>query len=269
MRDRLGDGQYFGSVLRRLQLPTALLIETRHPARAAIPPHAHRNAYFCFVQGGQYVETYGRRSRECGPLTLAFHPPEEVHSERMTAEVRSFNIEVAPDWLARVRSAAPALQGPVDCQGGAPAWLAMRLYREFRRADAVAALAIEGLLLEIAAELARGAVPPRGAPAWLRRLEELIRSRYLENLALDDLAAEAGVHPVHLAATFRRCLGCSVGEMVRRLRVEHAARRLAREDVSLAEVALEAGFADQSHFTRTFKRHTGLTPAAYRHALRS
>ena len=50
-----------------------------------------------------------------------------------------------------------------------------------------------------------------------------------------------------------------MGEYARSLRLEWAASRLALDDASLAQVALEAGFADQSHFTRAFRRHAGVT----------
>jgi AraC family transcriptional regulator len=91
-----------------------------------------------------------------------------------------------------------------------------------------------------------------------------LRARFRENLSLDEVARTAGVHPAHLARSFRCHFRCSAGEYVRRLRVEHACRELCRRDTPLAAVALEAGFGDQSHLTVVFKRHTGLTPAAYR-----
>jgi AraC family transcriptional regulator len=251
-----------------VDLGPIVLTETRHPAGARIPPHAHRNAYFCFVRRGTYAETFGRDSRDCGPLTVAFHTPDETHSERMAGnEVRSLNLEVTAGWLRRVCEGTPALCRPLDCRGGRPAWLAARLYHEFRWGDAASRLMIEGLLLEVAAELTRTAAPAASAPSWLRRVRDLLRERFREHLAPAELAAEAGTHPVHLMAVFRRHVGCSVGEFVRRCRVEFAASRLATPGVSLAEVAAESGFADQSHFTRVFKRTTGLTPAAFRRAL--
>ena len=71
--------------------------------------------------------------------------------------------------------------------------------------------------------------------------------------------------PAHLAATFRRVYGQSVGATLRRLRLEAARRCLEREpDCTLADAALRAGFADQSHFTRHFGRLFGVTPGAYR-----
>jgi AraC family transcriptional regulator len=268
MRQKLECGEYYGTVVRRLDLGPILLAETRHPAGARIPPHAHRNAYFCFVQQGGYVENFGAGSRDCGPLTVAFHTPDETHSEHMNgSDVRSFNVEVSADWLTRVREMAPALRDPFDCRGGPAAWLAARLYREFRWGDAASRLMVEGLLLEIAAELARAAAPDAAAPAWLRRARDVLRARFRENLTPSDVAAEVGTHPVHLAAVFRKHVGCSVGDFVRKCRVEFAASRLARPGVALADIAAEAGFADQSHFTRVFKQATGLTPAAFRRAV--
>jgi AraC family transcriptional regulator len=268
MEHKLERGQYYGTILRRLDLGSMVLAETRHPAGARIPPHAHRNAYFCFVQEGAYFETFGPRSRECGPLTVAFHTPDETHSERMTgADVRSLNVEVTADWLQRVQELAPALREPFDCRGGPAAWLAARLYREFRWGDAASRLTIEGLLLEIAAELSRAAAPYATAPAWLRRARDLLRDRFREDVSPTDLGREVGIHPVHLASVFRKHLGCSVGEFVRNCRVEFAATRLACRGVPLADIAAEAGFADQSHFTRLFKRATGLTPAAFRRSI--
>ena len=96
---------------------------------------------------------------------------------------------------------------------------------------------------------------------------DLLRDRFREDVSPSDLGREVGIHPVHLASVFRKYLGCSVGEFVRNCRVEFAASRLACRGVPLADIAAEAGFADQSHFTRLFKRATGLTPAAFRRSI--
>jgi AraC family transcriptional regulator len=83
-------------------------------------------------------------------------------------------------------------------------------------------------------------------------------------LRCTDLALEAGVHPVHLARVFRARHGISPGEYLRRRRLDWAAHRLAESAVPIADIALEAGFADQSHLTRSFHRWMGLTPLQYR-----
>jgi AraC-like DNA-binding protein len=69
---------------------------------------------------------------------------------------------------------------------------------------------------------------------------------------------------MHLARVFRDRLHTSVGGYVRMLRLQWAAHRIIETDDSIADIALEGGFADQSHFTRRFREHTGLTPGQYR-----
>ena len=82
--------------------------------------------------------------------------------------------------------------------------------------------------------------------------------------SLAELAAGVGVHPVTLARAFRRTFGCTIGEYLRRLRIERAAEQLATGTQPLAEIALAAGFADQSHFSNVFRRRVGMSPSAYR-----
>jgi AraC family transcriptional regulator len=67
-----------------------------------------------------------------------------------------------------------------------------------------------------------------------------------------------------LSREFRRYYSCTVGEYVRHLRIEYACRLLSASNASLAEIALAAGFFDQSHFARNFKWQTGMTPHEYR-----
>ena len=96
--------------------------------------------------------------------------------------------------------------------------------------------------------------------------KEFYIERFAEAITLDQIASTVGVHPGHLAREFRRYYRCTPGDYIRQLRVDRACRELSVGDNSLAEVALAAGFSDQSHFATAFKRHTGLTPAAYRRA---
>jgi AraC family transcriptional regulator len=130
---------------------------------------------------------------------------------------------------------------------------------------------MEGLALELLGELARrraGGAESR-PPRWLRQARALLQERFAEGLTLEEIALAVGVHPAHLASVFRAQHGCTVGDYLRRLRIEFACREIARSDTPLVEIALDAGFANQSHFTRIFKRLTGMTPAAYRRAFSS
>ncbi|HEY7543310.1 MAG TPA: helix-turn-helix transcriptional regulator, partial [Blastocatellia bacterium] len=142
---------------------------------------------------------------------------------------------------------------------------ALRIHRELRLMDGASALAIEGLMLETLAAVARHSFlssPPQ--PRWLREAHDLLRESYKEQMSLSCIAQAVGVNAAHLAATFHKHYRCTVGEYLRRLRLEHAARELMHSERTIADIAAEAGFYDQSHFTRTFKRFFGTTPSAVR-----
>ena len=101
-------------------------------------------------------------------------------------------------------------------------------------------------------------------PPWLEPVASSIHERVSEPVRVVDLAMQAGVHPVHLARTFRRHYGCTIGEYSRRLRIERARHALADGDRSICAIALSNGFSDQAHFTRRFKELIGVPPGEYR-----
>ena len=101
---------------------------------------------------------------------------------------------------------------------------------------------------------------PRRSPLAARLSSRCFR----EPVRIGDVASEVGVHPSSLARAFQRHYRCTPGEFVRRLRVDLAGQRLAQSEVSLAAIARETGFSDQSHFSRTFKSVTGMTPGDFR-----
>ena len=105
---------------------------------------------------------------------------------------------------------------------------------------------------------------PRRRPAMAGPRVDDVKSQFCDRLTLEELAREAGVHPVHLSRVFRKCEGEGIGEYVHRLRIRAACEQMFAPQKSLAEIGLETGFADQSHFTRAFRRITGMSPGAFR-----
>ena len=91
-----------------------------------------------------------------------------------------------------------------------------------------------------------------------------MRAHLSQDLSLDVLAQQIGFSPYHFARLFRQTLGESPHQFVLRQRIERAQHLLKEADVPLAHIALECGFANQSHLSLVFKRLLGLTPRAYR-----
>jgi AraC family transcriptional regulator len=266
----LEPGRFFGDIVNAHRRCGLWLSDARYGGGAKLPKHSHELAFFCLLLDGAYSERYGRKEVTYSPFTVVFHPPEEVHSTEMGKRGgHVFNIEVQGGLLERLREYAPAPATSFDLHGGELAWLAARLYREYRAMDDCSPLVIEGLGLEMLAISARGRErEEKRPPAWLFEVVDLLRAEYRRNLSVAEVASRVDVHPFHLSRVFRQHYHQTVGEYVHRLRVHFACGELRSDEARLAEVALAAGFADQSHFTRVFKQVTGMTPGAFRDVLK-
>jgi transcriptional regulator GlxA family with amidase domain len=107
---------------------------------------------------------------------------------------------------------------------------------------------------------ARGGLPPRA----FRRVREYIFAHSAENISNRALAQLAGLSSSHFARAFKQSAGVSPHRFVLTSRVERVKHLLAETDLPLAQIAVTAGFADQSHCTRRFRELVGMTPSRFR-----
>jgi AraC family transcriptional regulator len=244
--------------------------DAQFPPRLTLPSHYHPRACLAVVLEGSIEKSYRQAAHLAPAASVLTMPPEERHADQFQqGGAHMLVIEPGPATDDLLRPYAhlfacghrrdPGLTG-----------LAWRLSQETHAPDTASPLAAEGLILEMLARLARQPSPSveRRRPPWLGGVEERLYSLGAAPCDLSHLAAEVGVHPVHLARVFRAHFGVSIGAYVRRLRLDWAAHQLAVSNEPLSALAVDAGFVDQSHFTRAFKQHTGLTPGQYRQARR-
>lgn len=103
------------------------------------------------------------------------------------------------------------------------------------------------------------------APWQERRAKEMIAARLDGEIRLADLAAECRLSVGHFARAFRQSTNTTPHQWLLQRRIEHAKTLMQDRARTLAAIALDCGFADQSHFTRTFNRLVGVTPRVWRH----
>lgn len=255
----------------RAQIGGFRLVEGVHSRGSDLPWHFHDGPTICFVLQGGFLEGFHGLSLTCEPAMVKFTPAGEPHYNRFDwSDTRGLLIELEQDRASELLPLAPILDERVHFQGGSSAALAYRVYRELQHADTAAPLAMEGLLLELIADAnrARSPIGRKEVPRFLLRARAMLHDHVVEGIALGDLARAVDANPVTLSRGFRRAFGCSVGEYLRRLRLERATAMLAATDLPLARIAADAGFTDQSHFSNQFRRRTGLSPSRYRQALR-
>lgn len=255
---------FHGRTLMRRDV-TGLTVQEVVYAPARIGRHVHERAHLGFVLSGSFHEDCEGKKLECQPLTVSFLPPGAAHSDDFHGKAHCLFLELNSDRLKSVREYLN-LDEPLNLSGAIVRSLTARLHYEARQEDKASALAIEGLALEVWAELSRRQKPfnERKPPRWLKSARELIHTNFNVTTTHDQIANVVDVHPVHLAREFRRHYGCTIGEYVRRLRVEFACRALSTSNTPLSEIAYTAGFSDQSHFTKVFRKQIGTSPAQFR-----
>jgi AraC family transcriptional regulator len=256
-------GAFAGRTTSR-EIAGALLSDVRHTEAVSVALHSHEVPYFSLLLDGSYSERSQDFAVRYEPYTVVFHDALTEHSDAIAdGGCRMFFVELLAPWIDIVAaSVRPAHLFEMD--GSAPAWLILRLHREFLSGDAASALTVESVLFELCDYLSDSTRSAAQEPAWVGEAEELFRTHLAERIDLSAVAQQIGVNPAHLCRTFRRFRRRTIGDYVVGLRVQFVCRKLLETRDSLTTIAVEAGFADQSHMTRIFKRITGVPPGVYR-----
>jgi AraC family transcriptional regulator len=237
-----------------------------HAAASVLMRHEHDLPTICAVEQGSFTEYYPGKAVACGEGTLKVTPAGEPHWNRFDGVTTyGMRIDVDPERFSGQSRVERMLAERLFLSAGSLGSLTREIAAEVNAADSVSSVAAEGLLLELLAKMARMLeLPEQSIPQWLRRADEMVHELYLGPLTVAGVAAEVGVHGSTLSRAYRRTFGVTLARRIRDLRLEHAARRLTATSAPLTEIALDAGFYDQSHFTNAFRRHMGATPARYR-----
>ena len=268
MSDSLQTGKFYGKTQRRFDLGGVVLTEVSHACGRKLPCHTHESAYFGLLLAGSYAEKCAQRAAEYAPFTMGFHPPSLTHSDEVgSCGSRMFCVELRDAYLLQTRPFLTAPQFVPDLCASDVTWLGLRLYRSFA-SETLGALELEELCGDMLERVSGSKLSEEMArPAWLNRALELLHESFRESLTLGEIAARVGVHPIHLSRVFRKKYGCTMGDYVNRLRVQFACSEMSRGWPALNDLALTAGFADQSHMGRVFKGTVGETPARFREFL--
>jgi len=254
--------------LRRSERLDALVLsEIDYPPHSRIGWHRHELAGLALTVRGSSTETFTTSGIECGECGLLVRPAGERHCNSFGDRgATCFLIEVSAAWLNGVPRLAAVLGTPRFHQRGTVTRLAKQAYREWLLNDTASPIAIQALVLEMAAHLVREDERSAGAqpPVWLRRVKQRLDDVVTETPSLAELARIGDIHPTHLARHFRRHYHTTIGEYLRQRRVDAAIELLSEKTLSLTEIALETGFSSHGHFCTVFKRVTGMTPSECR-----
>ena len=223
--------------------------------------------FWFMLRGGWTTRIPGRPESESVPFSLNYHLPGEKNRQTVgRGGASAFGIQVPYSLLISPSFGLLRPADPVFENRGRTGLIAAQIFRAFQEGDSASELMIEELVPSLLAVASGKAVRP-GEKRESRRLawvEALLHDRCAEPLTLSEIAAAGDLHPVYLTAAFRKRYGCTIGEYLRRLRLETASRQLCATEREIGEIAHEAGFYDQAHFNRLFKARIGVSPSVFR-----
>jgi AraC family transcriptional regulator len=259
-------GVFYGTSDVHIELPgfSVSLLSPRLRAED-VPLHTHPNASFVFVLEGRYLSSADGEGPLFQPCTLFFNPAGTTHRDSFElASGRFLAVSLSQECL-RIAADGTRLPGASTAfASGRAIETALRLVRQFLLPGPKSEEVLEALCWELLSDTAGEALWSPARPSWLHRARALLRDLCGQPIRMTRIAQELGVHPVHLARAFRTTFRCTPGEYLARCRMSKALVLLRNSDLALAQIALTAGFCDQSHLSRSFRRHLGISPQAYR-----
>ncbi|MBB3226331.1 AraC family transcriptional regulator [Luteibacter sp. Sphag1AF] len=235
--------------------------------RSIMDAHEHDEAWLCLVLEGSYEERIRSRTHEHRAGDLLYCPELTTHQQSFGDDGARKVLFAPDDSLQDVLSEGGVRLADAPFVRGSRPLLALghRLATELELADPFSQMAAQGIALELIATWARARREARREPpVWLRRLRDVLHEDPSAALSQEAWAAVAGRHPVHVSRAFRAAYGVPMGEYVRQLRVESAARLLRETRQSVLDIALGCGFTGAAQFSRSFRAVMGCSPSQFR-----
>lgn len=262
----LKTGSYLGAAKKTLNVNGLIISDTEYRNKTHFPTHCHENPYFAFVLKGGYDEINKIDKSRHITGNVVFHNRHEKHSnQNFTPYSRILNLELTEGWLKHhdINPGKVENISEVDEKSIAP--FASKLLFESIYSDHFSEISIDTLSVEILDSLLSSSnTSVDNSPVWAAKIREYLSDNAHDKISLADLSLQTGMHSVHISRAFRKYFRMSFGDYIRKQKIQKSLAYLLDKNYSITQIAHDCGFADQSHYTRIFRRFKGITPARYR-----
>jgi AraC family transcriptional regulator len=192
--------------------------------------------------------------REVEFSTIAICPTllNQATQELMQGEIELIPQLAIDDPIIQQLALALKLEIQTGCMSG-------RLYGELLGTALAARLVQNYAVSKPALEFKANGLPQ----SQLERVIDYIKANLTQDLSILDLATLTGMSESHFSRSFKRSVGVAPYQYLMQQRVERAKQLLAKQSIAISTIALDCGFANQTHLTKVFRQMTGMTPKAY------
>jgi AraC family transcriptional regulator len=238
------------------------IIETEYQQKVYEGWHSHKNAHITLFLKGGTIEKRKNENHAVAPGTILFYHSDELHLNQNTLfPSKNINLEIDENHFKEFGITEELLKSGT-ANTVKTKLLILKIYNECLIDDTFSKDSINMLLSHFASNKNYGDQFSK-CPSWVNSLYELLNDCWNENPSLDDLSKILNINPISISKHFPKYFGCTLGEYSRRLKIDRSLTLIQQPSISLTDVGFECGFADQSHFIRTFKQQTGFLPKKF------
>ena len=226
--------------------------------------HSHQYASLSFLLSGTHQEDIGKNKYVRHPGDMKFIPAGELHRcHHYSDDARKINIALPESLL--VKMAVTIDQIACSPDSSAAKFTMLKFHRELQNEWDDNNASLKVLCYELLHPgITNQKSSKRRMPQWAIQLKALLTEELHLPLEMETIALRLNVHPVTISRYFPHYFGCTLSQYIRQLRVEKSLTLIKRSSLTLTEIAFACGFADQSHFSHTFKSITGYLPKEFR-----
>ena len=254
----LYEGQYLGQTIKSYETDMISVKSTLHK-KSESKFHSHRNAYLSILLSGLYSETTVDSQQMVAPSNFLYRPARYKHKNQfITDRTKCLNIEFSSEWFEKHDINSKKIQPKIKSIQNHP--LVLRLLIDFlkhRKIDF-----FEELLKQFVVSEEKVTSSLRNP--WLHKLIQILDNEVEKSHSLTTLSERVFVHPNYMSRVFKENLGVTIGQYQMERKIKSATKKLFVEKNSIAQIASDCGFFDESHFIRTFKACNRITPHQFR-----
>ncbi|GAB5473602.1 MAG: hypothetical protein Mars2KO_17010 [Maribacter sp.] len=223
--------------------------------------HSHKNPHLCLLYQGLDIECKKNLvpyQRSAGDLYY-YRAGENHKTIRTLKDSKNINVEFKSNALKYL---TPPFDIDLENKNPTLKLNVIKMLGELLTNDTTSADSLELIGFELLK-------PDKGAqrhkkPQWVTQLDDYLNDHWANDFSLIELAKAIGVHPITISKNFRKHYSCTYGEYRRMLKIQNSIPLVKNRHISLAQIAYECGFSDQSHFIRNFKKYSSFLPKDFR-----
>lgn len=253
-------GEFHGDVVAQHECDGVVFAITRRTKVVSVPTHIHD--YFsvrALISGTHHYALKDGTIRHSIPHVWYYAPPFDPHThEACESDIMTLGIQIP---IARMEG----IEIPDRAQfRGDSAQHSIKIIQDQLNNSPSPKILLATLDLILGFMMVGTDEAKEDWPGWLTPVKMAIDNDVLRVQSVNQIASTANVHPSHLARTFRKHFGQPITEYIRDRKLEWCYQKVQTTDLKLGQIATVAGFADQAHFCRVFKRRYGRSPSDFR-----